>query len=151
MGQYGAWQTVTLKGMNRSARVNSLFCVRRQEVSAREMPWWSAIRRNLYWKKGLHQAEKAPMQRHSNRLGELQGDLLCMLERQGWLEKDADHRTLEAPGKGIEEGLHPTDEGISQDARYGAVGRSLLKGNSGSRKLGTKVGPLMELERWFSS
>lgn len=108
MGQYGAWQTVsiqpvTLKGMSRSARVNSLFCVRRQEVSAKEMPWWPAIRRNLYWEKGLHQAEKAPMQRHSNRLGELQGDLLCMLERQGWLEKDADHRTLEAPGKGIED------------------------------------------------
>lgn len=26
-----------------------------------------------------------------------------MLERQGWLGKDVDHRTLEAPGKGIED------------------------------------------------
>lgn len=43
------------------------------------------------------------MQRHSNGLGELQGDLLCMLEKQGWLGKDVDHRTLEAPGKGIED------------------------------------------------
>lgn len=78
-----------------------------------------------------------------------------MLERQGWLGKDADHRGLEAPGKGTE-GFTLQKRRFSR-CQTCCSSRVSLEGNSGSsdpsfyiRKLGTKVGLLMGLKRWLS-
>lgn len=94
---------MTLKGGKRDTRVSEQFILFEEAGGiCQGNALVASFKERLVPEEGQGLHQEAPMQRHRNVLSELQGDLLFMLERQGWLGKDADHRTLGASGKGIE-------------------------------------------------
>lgn len=97
---------------------------------------------------GYTRQKEPRVQRPCGVLSKFQGDLLFTL---GALGRGADHRTLEAPGKGTE-GVTRRKRGLLKMAGVVRQRRALSEGNSGSsdssfsiRELRTRMVPLKRL------
>lgn len=94
------------------------------------------------------------MQRYSNVLSKLQETCSYWGDRGDWA--NADHRTLEAPGKGTEGftlqkwGFLKVPDMVQQSDLFRRQLWQQCDPSFYIRKLGTEMGPLMGLERWLS-